>query len=694
MLNKFNDVKDHGEYTKFRCPKCGKLEAFYYKDSSFAYCSHKGACGWKENVNTDAGKKSGEQEYFDSHCIDPHSLPVSRIVSAANWTIKLREGNLIRLVWSEEKNKFMWMLPTGWKAEQGDILPPQMVGKKALYVMAGISDWLKATQDGLAAISSLFGESYIPKDMKIFTQYERVMIVYDTDSAGRKGARKLYEALKEASVNCYVIDLPNFQTSKDYCDFRAENSLESFLSLRGRKILPTSDMNNFALTNLGNAEFLAFLSGQDFRFISDLGKWVKWNSHHWSFDNDEKILRACVDMARIRLDQAVALEAKTKEESAHRESMIKFARGCESKKSIDATSSIASFIHPFFIQSSEFDSNPDLIGVRNGVVNLRTGEKREGKREDYILNKSHVTFKESDDCPLWKEKVKEIFGGDENLINFFHKAIGYSSSGNMTEQIFFICWGSGRNGKSLLLNTIKDVIGDYAANTPFSTFEQSKKQDVGNDIASLMGKRFVIASETDEAKYINEARIKAITGQDPITCRFLYKEFFTFFPQFKIWLITNEKPKIRSQTASLWARLRLIPFTLSFVGKEDRTLAKRLMEEASGILNWIVEGYQMYLEEGLEPPQIMIDCGNEYRTENDPFGAFLDEECFIDSTVSIPASKLFEAYAEWAKARHEYQHTFTKFGWMMKEKGFEKIRSGFGIKYIGIALKEKESTDG
>jgi putative DNA primase/helicase len=234
-------------------------------------------------------------------------------------------------------------------------------------------------------------------------------------------------------------------------------------------------------------------------------------------------------------------------------------------------------------------------------------------------------------CPQWLKFLNDIFGGENDLIGYVYRAVGYCLTGDTTEQVAFLCYGSGANGKSTFLDVLRYVLGDYAYNLPFSTFELKARSSIPNDVAALPRRRFVTALETNESAPLNEARLKLLTGCDPVSARLLYREFFTFIPTAKFWLATNHKPEVVDDSPGFWRRIRLIPFLQQFVGDSaDKDLLCKLKAEASGILRWALEGCLAWQREGLCLPNVVQAASQAYREENDHIGEFLDERCTLD----------------------------------------------------------------
>jgi putative DNA primase/helicase len=275
--------------------------------------------------------------------------------------------------------------------------------------------------------------------------------------------------------------------------------------------------------------------------------------------------------------------------------------------------------------------------------------------------------------------------------------VGYCLTGDTSEQCLFLAFGDGSNGKSTFLNIIGYILGDYAHNLPFSAFEVKKNSSIPNDVATLVGRRFVTAVETSESQRLNEARIKALTGGDRITARFLHAEYFTFQPAAKFWLAFNHKPRVTDDSHGFWRRIRLIPFTQTFdESSKDRQLESKLRSEAPGILAWAVRGCIEWQQQqhGLGMPRAVEVATREYRSENDVLAEFVDNCCVIDPTQSVSSADLFVAYGHWAKSQGE--------SWPLTQRALtDRITKLEGIRsdrigkqrargFAGIGLKNRQ----
>ena len=353
---------------------------------------------------------------------------------------------------------------------------------------------------------------------------------------------------------------------------------------------------------------------------------------------------------------------------------------------------------PAFSYSGDgWDADPWLVGVKNGVVDLRSGILRDGKPEDRITRHIEHDFDPQAQCPRWLRFMEEIFSSDAELIRYLHRAVGYSLTGITREQCLFVCYGIGANGKTILMRTIRHAFGPYASDTPFTTFELTARVSVPNDVAALDGKRFVTSSETNEGTRLNEARVKALTGCDPITARLLYKEFFTFSPVCKLWLAVNHKPRVSDDSFGFWRRVRLIPFLRTFTGKDDdKHLDEQLKAEAQGILAWAVRGALDWQEHGLEAPAAVKAATAEYQAESDPLAGFLVECCVQVSGARATASELYKRYRRWANdagLRERETLTMQAFGRRIGAM-FERKKVGGLIGYNGIGILDDREQAG
>jgi putative DNA primase/helicase len=329
-----------------------------------------------------------------------------------------------------------------------------------------------------------------------------------------------------------------------------------------------------------------------------------------------------------------------------------------------------------------------LLNLTNGTLDLKANKLLPHSKDHYITKLAPVAYDPDAQCPQFEQFLYRIMAGKAEKICFLKRAVGYSLTGNTGEQCLFFLWGSGANGKSTFLTTLQNVLGDYASQTPFSTFTAKKQESVRNDIARMKGARLVCAIETNDRVRMDEALIKQLTGGDKVAARFLHQEFFEFTPEFKIFLAANYKPTIYGQDTAVWRRIRLIPFTVEIPEDEqDPNLAEKLLGEKSGIFNWALEGYLEWETERLQPPDEVIDATAEYKTEMDILKDFMDDQVEQDPEARTPQKDVYNQYVGWCTENNEKKIGRNTFNRNLEAKGF--IRKPYsGVKHwYGIALK-------
>lgn len=439
------------------------------------------------------------------------------------------------------------------------------------------------------------------------------------------------------------------------------------------------------LTDAGNAQLFAGLFGDRARFDHRRGRWLLWNGHRWAPDIDGQPIQLAIEAARQRFVDSVGMT-----ELDQREKAAKWAIASESRMRIEACLALARTFKPIADSGEQWDSDRLLLGVANGVVDLRAGTLRPGKPDDRITLTTGVAFDPDAQCPRWESFQHEVFR-DPELEAWVRLALGYSVSGEVREQGVFLGHGDGANGKAMFVTGVRAALGDYAYAAPFSTFELYQRATIPNDLAALEWRRFVTSSETTENTRLNEARVKAVSGCDPITARYLHAEFFTFEPHLKLWLFVNHKPKVIDDSFGFWRRVRLIPFTQQFKGEgADQHLAEKLRAEAPGILAWLVWACLDWQRRGLEPvPDAVRLATEQYRWESDRLSAFINEKCIEGAGSSVKASKAYEVYREWAENQGLGKRevlSATTFGRSFGGH-YSKERREDGNYYVGVGVR-------
>ncbi|NNJ11242.1 hypothetical protein EKD04_012935 [Chloroflexales bacterium ZM16-3] len=421
------------------------------------------------------------------------------------------------------------------------------------------------------------------------------------------------------------------------------------------------------LTDAGNAQRFTEMYKGLVRYNHTSRQWLIWSGKHWQYDNVGRIHRFAIETARA-FQQAV-IDGVSNYDT--KKAAMSIAMGLEDERKRKSMLSTAQTEPDIATEESQYDADTMLLGVDNGVIDLRTGDFREARQNDYITKLANVAYTPGATCQRWERFMLEVFNDDPDIVKYVQRAVGYSLTGDTREQVMFLLYGNGRNGKSTFLETMAALLGDYGDTTPFNTFDASSLNEQTNDLAALKGARFVSIVETDEDRRLNESKVKLVTGQDRVKCRFLNKEFFTYKPQFKIWLAVNHKPQIRGTDLGIWRRIQTIPFTVNFTGREDKELDTTLRSELPGILNWALEGLRDWLSQGLNTPTQLVDAATSYRKENDIVEKWLDDQATIEPEAKVSVAIAYQNFGEWMKLEG-YRYTMTKdaFSKRLAEKGF------------------------
>ncbi|MCZ6691795.1 MAG: phage/plasmid primase, P4 family [Planctomycetota bacterium] len=436
------------------------------------------------------------------------------------------------------------------------------------------------------------------------------------------------------------------------------------------RIVREGASREYHTTDQGNAERLARDHGEDLRFVMASG-WYVWDGVHWERDDTGEVRRRAKQTV-----QDLYIVAGTQTDPKERERLAKHALNSENVSRLRAMIELAESEADVVARLKEFDKNHMLIACPNGTVDLRTGKLRPHLRSDLITKLVPVEYDPEAECPTFIAFLKKVLGDDLDLIDFIQRAVGYSLTGETSEQVLFLLWGSGANGKSTFLETIRSVFGDVAASADFGAFLVHRPDAIRNDLARLVGARMVTAVEAAEGAKLDEATVKQVTGNDAITVRFLHREFFTYTPTYKLWLAANYKPQIRGTDEAIWRRVLLVPFTVTIPKEErDPSLPMKMRRELPGILNWAVRGCLKWLNSGLKPPQAVLEATQFYREEEDILGGFISEKCVEGKKLSVASADLFREYKEWAKAAGEEPISRNSFGRRLSGRGYEAYKN-------------------
>lgn len=433
------------------------------------------------------------------------------------------------------------------------------------------------------------------------------------------------------------------------------------------------------LTEDGLAMAFSARTGGLLRFCAALGGWMVYESGYWQKDELRVPYRHARGLVR---EKAKALELSAAQRTKLR-----------SATTVNAIVSLASSDAVHAITQDAFDADAWLLNTPAGVVDLRTGTTRAGRPTDYCTKVVRVG--PGGDAPRWRQFLQEVTGNDPELIAYLHRLVGYWLTGATTEHALVFVYGTGGNGKSVFLNTLLELLGSYGRQAPMSLFEAKAHDGHPTELAMLRGSRLVVATETEEGRSWAESRIKMMTGGDPITARFMHRDFFTYVPQFKPVIAGNHRPRFRNVDDALRRRLHLVPFTQRFLNP-DRELSARLQAEAGGILAWAIEGCLAWQRDGLQPPDIVRLATDEYLEQEDSVGAWLAECCLTAPNAWSASADLWRSWEQWANQRGEFVGSQKRLAEWLVARGFvpAKDRSGARRGFRGLNLREDSDGSG
>lgn len=444
------------------------------------------------------------------------------------------------------------------------------------------------------------------------------------------------------------------------------------------------------LSDLGNAKRLIALHGDKMRHVKEWG-WLIWDGRRWQLDK-----RGMVERLAKSTVASIYVEVGQLDNDKDRMTLANFALKSESVASIKAMIEHAKSEEIIGVGPEQFDRNPMLFNCLNGTLDLRTGQLLPHNPADLITKLAPVEFNPEATCPIWLNFLNKIMQGKKELVEFIRRAVGYSLTGSTRQHCWFFLYGTGSNGKSTFLELIQTMLGDYAKTAQATTFLAKDTGGDGprNDIAKLVGARFVKTAEIEKGRRWAEALIKEITGGDVISARFLYHEEFDYKPQFKLWVAANHKPKVLGQDNGMWRRIRLVPFEVQISDDEkDPDLPLKLTEELPGILAWAMEGCLDWQQNGLQEPQEVLAATEAYKDESDILRDFINDCCFRGRADKHKTTlkDLYKTYALWCGEGGERPIGKQNFSQALQERGYA---IGPGSKNIttvfGLSLLEKE----
>jgi putative DNA primase/helicase len=406
------------------------------------------------------------------------------------------------------------------------------------------------------------------------------------------------------------------------------------------------------------------------RYVAAWGRWLIWDGKVWRFDDTMRAF----DLAR-----GICREAAAECNQA------RVASAIASAKTVAAVERLAKADRRHAASVDQWDFDPWLLNTPAGVVDLRTGMI--GPHNPTLYMTKITAVAPAGDCPLWHKILARITGGNIELQDFLMRVMGYCLTGITREHALFFGYGTGANGKGTFLNTMTAILAGYAAVAPMETFTATPTDRHPTDLAMLRGARLVTAQETQEGRRWAESRIKAMTGGDPISARFMRQDFFTFLPLFKLFIAGNHKPGLRGVDEAMRRRLNLIPFTVTIsVADRDVQLADKLKPEMPGILAWAIEGCLLWQRIGLQPPAAVVEATENYMAAEDALSLWIKDRCKLIGYGGTESSELFADWRKWTLASGEEPGSQKRFSQSLEAKGYAKDPKAKRATFLGIAL--------
>lgn len=417
------------------------------------------------------------------------------------------------------------------------------------------------------------------------------------------------------------------------------------------------------------------------RYCAQFGKWYVWSGFLWA--PDEKLMV-------VTMSRAVCREAASNVSDESDQRRIR------SKSTIMAVESLARSDQSLAVSAVDFDADPWKLNTPGGVVDLTTAALQSSDRGHLFTKATAVAPSDNLDCPLWLHFLDDVTDGNRELIGFLQRISGYGLTGETREHALFFFYGPGGNGKGVFLNTLTAILADYARTAPMTTFVETHGEAHPTDLAMLRGARLVTAQETKDGSQWAAGKIKQMTGGDPITARFMRQDFFTYTPQFKLFLAGNHKPALKTVDEAIRRRFHIIPFTVKIPEhRKDKQLCEKLKAEYHHILRWAIEGCLAWQRNGLNPPASVREATEMYLHIQDFFGQWIEERCAVGPNFWEKTDWLYADWKRYAQSHDEKPGKMNDFSEQLGGHGFHIGRdSARGRHCAGIKLRYKLGQDG
>jgi putative DNA primase/helicase len=440
-------------------------------------------------------------------------------------------------------------------------------------------------------------------------------------------------------------------------------------------------------TDTGNSQRFVDRNKGMVLYLTEESRWIGWDGTRWA-----SIGKTINELAKDTV-KSIYDEARDCNNRQGQVELSNWAKRSQQRHLIESMLDLSKGALEAHV--SDFDNDFEKLNCENGIVWLPYGSLEHHHPGQLVTKKANVNFEPSAKCPTWNKFLRDIFLGDEELIAFFKRAIGYTATGHTKEDCLFIAYGLGANGKTTLFETLLEILGDYGRSTEFNSFLSTDKTDVRNReaIGMLKGIRFAIASETDSNRKWNEALIKKLTGGDTLIGAKLHGSSYEFKPTHKLWFQANHLPNAKDASHGFWRRPIVIPFNAKFEGRAiDPNLKQKLLAEREGIFAWIVQGAIEYFRYGLgQRPRACLEATAQYREANDILSKFIREKLEPAYGATIGVDPTYRLYEEWCASEREEPVPLKFFTRYMEERGVTTRRTRGCRVFYGYTKNEKPS---
>ena len=448
---------------------------------------------------------------------------------------------------------------------------------------------------------------------------------------------------------------------------------------------------HYDLNDTGNAQRFIDRFGSGIRYNFDNKCWVIWDGKTWIRDS-KQLVKVKVDL----LIEEMKEEAIKEPNETYATEMLRNIKHLSSNSGKEAMLKEAMHIGDTPTNNSDYDNHKWLLNCKNGIVDLKSGKLLEHDRSYMMSKNTNINVDFDKEPKVWLKCLNDIFFDNQDVINFIKKAIGYTLTGSTREQCLFQCSGDGSNGKSVVFDTIYNMLGDYSINAQVESILTKSNSSSGSatpDIARMKGARFVRTNEPNQGARFNEGFVKQLTGDSVVTARYLYGSDFEFTPEFKLWIATNYPLEMRGTDKGIKRRMRLIRFDRIFEGASaDKDIFDKILAELPSVLGWAIKGCLDYQKEGLEPPESVKSATQSYFEENDVVEKFITNNLKKSSYGREKASDIFSAYKQWAKNSNEWDGmTQSKFGKEISKRFEKKTINGY-VYYLGVILRKNDES--